>query len=401
MNRRPERPAWAPLPGTCASASWCRRWALLCIFGGLCASLGCNGEDDAIRAAAEARLQAAARNQCASDAECRPTGCRQQLCRAMDDPSFCEHQIVVRIDGAEVRAGVEALVAGTLNPTERESLTVSGDEQHAVIAFHAPVGRRERVESLLGDLAKAGFFAPLAQSEALAEQILAELEPEQRQRISGRRIQGGPLLLEAKIFAGDILSKNDVLDGARFLGDAVADRLPAGTIMAFETLARAKPPVVRLWLLDPAAHLPMAHLRDVTVHYEGDGFARISGEVEAPWVERLAELSRDGAPRLLPLVIGDWVIVAPLLRAPITDGRFVIRFLNADSDDNALQEALQRLEDSQALLGRVAIDVAATAKVEAVASCVHRAATPSQCACVEGHCQWLHDPAVEACLAGQ
>ncbi|MDX9721018.1 MAG: hypothetical protein RBU37_09725 [Myxococcota bacterium] len=350
----------------------------------------------------EARL-AAAQNRCQHDEQCALTGCRNTVCRAEADPSFCEHRLVLAVERAEPSALLELareLIAASLTPQQLETLTISPQDGSILIAFHAPMSQRARVEAGLSELESGGIYAPHPNSEALARQALAA-----HPTLQLRRAEGGPLLLEAQIESGDILSFEDVRIARERLHAIMLPLLPQDALLATEALLEAQPPVLRAWVLDTESLVSFQELLSINLVEQSAKEQRFEGQFSLTAARALARLSQPAAQddsaanKTLLFVIGEEVLVAAVRQAPITDGRFVLRLRGNQGDDRNMAERLRKLRNAPTMTRQLRFDRAATQDAERGFACVAAQANP--CRCIDGFCQHQSSPEFEACIAGR
>jgi len=115
-----------------------------------------------IEAKAE-RTRTVLANQCTQNSDCIVTGCRQTMCRAMPEPDYCDHRIVLSMESADDAQAVKRIVAEQLTMRESDTIRIGGYSANRwTLSFHATQAQRERVElkAELRDGVKYDVIAP-------------------------------------------------------------------------------------------------------------------------------------------------------------------------------------------------------------------------------------------------
>lgn len=366
----------------------------LCLFV-LCS---CGREDKEKQAQNEAkaeRARAVLANQCSSDADCIITGCRQTMCRAMPEPDYCDHRIVLAMESPDDAQAVKRIVAEQLTTRESDTIRIGGYSANRwTLSFHASQAQRERVESTLNSLAQSGLarLHPKAEHYSRAAfSALSATDPD----IELRTMRGAGPLIEKKIRSGDVLSKDDIRSAWSHIA-AIQD-ITLGNGDAFERIwsydvVFDSVSQLRLWPVDRRQRLSVRTWKSISARVD-NGDIVVTGDVGENMAETLRSWTQ--TPNLLLLTLGTEVIAAAIAQTPIEDGRFELIIADAAQNETKA-DAVEMLESINKMRGAVYIDAEATASAERDISC--QARFPRACACIEGYCGWRVNPDYNACL---
>lgn len=366
----------------------------LCLF----VFCSCGREDKEKQAQNEAkaeRARAVLANQCSSDADCIITGCRQTMCRAMPEPDYCDHRIVLSMESPDDAQAVKRIVAEQLTTRESDTIRIGGYSANRwTLSFHASQAQRERVESTLNSLAQSGLarLHPKAEQYSRAAfSALSATDPD----IELRTMRGAGPLIEKKIRSGDVLSKDDIRSAWSHIA-AIQD-ITLGNGDAFERIwsydvVFDSVSQLRLWPVDRRQQLSVRTWKSISARVD-NGDIVVTGDVGENMAETLRSWTQ--TPNLLLLTLGTEVIAAAIAQTPIEDGRFELIIADAAQNETKA-DAVEMLESINKMRGAVYIDAEATASAERDISCQDR--FPRACACIEGYCGWRVNPDYNACL---
>ena len=172
----------------------------------------CSREDEKKEAEFQAKVEktrTVLANHCDKDEDCIVTGCHNTMCRAMPEPEYCDHRIVLAMDSADDVAAVRILVSEMLTVHEAETVRIGGYAAGKwTLSFHASPTQRKRVESALNNLSLSGFAKLHPNSSAYNRALFDELSrTESKSDLAMRDMRGAGLLVEKQIRSGDVLSK--------------------------------------------------------------------------------------------------------------------------------------------------------------------------------------------------
>jgi hypothetical protein len=295
-------------------------------------------------------------------------------------------------------SAVRGLVSSVLLDRELDTLTVIAGERSLLVSFHASLEHRLAVLSLLSELDAGGFYAVDSRADATAQALGKLIDDQQLVGFALRPSEGGPLLVERTVHAGDMLSRDDVRVAVSDLEGLVRQRPVAGARWGFEVLLGAEPPVVRAWLLETRGAVDFRDLREITHHNEGATLV-IEGELLRSGRDVLEGLTNYRKDVAVALLVGDEVLTAPIVTGPITDGKFVLRIRHGAGDET-LGDRLERMRNAPSLASSVRFDAARTARIERDITCLLDLSNQASCGCVEGHCAWRETDALRACVQG-
>ena len=347
-----------------------------------------------IEAKAE-RTRTVLANQCTQNSDCIVTGCRQTMCRAMPEPDYCDHRIVLSMESADDAQAVKRIVAEQLTMRESDTIRIGGYSANRwTLSFHATQAQRERVEATINSLAHSGFARLHPQAARYTDEAykaLAANDPD----ISLRTMRGAGALIEKKIRSGDVLSKDDIRNAWAHLEPIQIVRLGSDDdierIWSYDVVFDAVSQL-RLWPVDKRQRLSVRLWKSLS-HRIDNGDIVVTGEVGDNMVDTLRRWTESGS--LILLTLGNEVIATALPDTPIEDGRFELVIDDAAEDETQI-DAIEMLESIIHMHGAVYIDAQATASVERDITCQER--FPRECACIDGYCGWRLNADYNACL---
>lgn len=371
---------------------------IISLTASLFAFCSCDDKDEDRLAQIEAkvtRTRTVLANQCSQDSDCVVTGCRQTMCRAMPEPDYCDHRIVLSMESAEDAQAVKRIVAEQLTLGESDTIRIGGYSANRwTLSFHATQAQRERVESTINSLAHSGFARLHPQSARYTDEAYRALSANDPD-ITVRTMRGAGPLIEKKIRSGDVLSKDDIrnawahlspIQNVRLGEDDDIERIWSYDVV-FDAISH-----LRLWPVDKRQRLSVRLWKSLSRRID-NGDLIIAGEVDPNMVDTLRNWTKSGS--LILLTLGSEVIATALPETPIEDGRFELVIDGAANNETQI-DAIEMLESIVHMHGEVYIDKQATASVERDITCQER--FPRACACIDGYCGWRVNPDYNACL---
>lgn len=368
-----------------------------CFFLALSFWASCGGESEAERVEREwvEKSREAVANRCQEDSDCFVTGCHETMCRAVLEPDFCEHRIVVSLDDERDLSALERIVEQLLTVNEADTVRLGGYAANRwTLSFHAPRQQRVRLEAMLSELGQSGLGVLHVKSDELSRGLYDRLFDSDKD-IALRTMRGAGVLFEKQIRSGDVLSKDDIRDAWFELADAIKDSFYEDEALerfwAFDVLPLGIAHL-RLWPIDRRFRLPVKQWEQFSVQEEGVDW-HIRGQV-LPVSKSLLERWTSGG-NLVVLLLGNQVLGSAIAKESISDGRFdfVIR---EQGENPELSMALKTLTLVSEMRGGLRIDADATANVERDLKCAK--AHARQCGCIDGACTWGMDVEFNRCL---
>lgn len=371
--------------------------ALACTCAVMAVSCG-NDEEKKIAQieAKAAHTKTVLANQCKLDSDCMMTGCRHTMCRAMPEPDYCDHRIVIALEDASDMEAVKQIAAKQLTPNESDTIRMGGYAAGRwTLSFHASQAQRERIETMLGMMSQSGFARLHPNAGAQTQAAFEALSAKKVSDIALMSMRGAGVLIEKKIRSGDILSKDDIrdawaqLDEIRNLSltpDDAIERIWAYDII-FDAIAS-----LRIWPIDRRQRISIGLWRDFSYRVDNGDIV-----ISARLSDSVADTFRawTSAGELIVLMLGNEIIATAIPEQPIEDGRFEL-IIQDGVKNEALLENVGMLENVVKMKGMVRIDSEATASVERDISCQKR--FPRECGCIDGYCGWKTNPEYNACL---
>lgn len=355
-------------------------------------------DDDAREAQFQAKVErtrTVLANHCTQDSDCIITGCHQTMCRAMPEPEYCDHRIVLAIDDTSDIGIIKSLVTDQLTVRESETVRLGGYATGRwTLSFQATEAQRMRVETALEQLTHSGFARLHPKAQQHTQAIYAQLTKSDPD-ITLKSMKGAGNLVEKKIRSGDMLSKDDVraawtqvasIHDIKISENDDIERLWAYDVI-FETIAQ-----LRLWPIDKRQRISARFWTDFNYRID-NGDILISATLAEPVVPTFEAWTSEE--KLITLMLGNEIIASALPKQAIQDGRFEIVIHHAAHSETILN-AIETLKAISEMKGTVRIDKDATAKVERDITC-HRK-HPRECACIEGSCGWRMNIDYNACL---
>lgn len=371
---------------------------MLWMFPLLAIFTACNDKEEEKLAQIEAkaeRTRTVMANQCSSDADCKITGCRNTMCRAMPEPDYCDHRIVLSMDSPEDTHIVKRIVAEQLTLRESDTIRIGGYSANRwTLSFHATQVQRKRVETTLNSLAQSGLARIHPKAADYTEKAYALLSPNDPD-IALRPMKGVGRLIEKKIRSGDVLSKDDIRNSWEQITSIQEVRLGDNDdnerIWSYDVLFGSISQL-RLWPIDKRQRLSVRLWKSFN-HRIDNGDIIIQGELNENMISTLESWTRSG--QILLLTLGNEIIATAIPTVPIINGRFELVIHDGAKNEN-LTDAVDMLESITQMHGAVYIDDDATKSVERDITCQER--YPRECACLEGYCGWRPNSQYNACL---
>ena len=373
--------------------------ALLCSM--IVLIFGCSGEDKKKEAELQAKVEktrTVLANHCSNDADCIVTGCRHTMCRAMPEPDYCDHRIVLAMDDAEDVHAVQILVSEMLTVREAESVRIGGyGAGKWTLSFHASPIQRKRVEEALNNLSMSGFARLHPQAGAHTKALYETLsKTESRSDLALREMRGAGMLVEKQIRSGDILSKDDIraaweqiapaIESVHLNDDDEIERFWAYDVI-FDKISQ-----LRLWPIDKRQRITAKLWNDLESRVD-NGDIILTASLAPSVVDTFKNWTSTG--ELIAILVGNEVVATAIPQKNITDGRFELVIENGASQETIVSN-VETLKSVAHMKGGVHIDKKATENVERDISCHHQ--FPRECACIEGSCGWKMNADYNKCL---
>lgn len=338
------------------------------------------------------RTRAALGNHCTQDSDCVITGCRNTLCRAVPEPDYCEHRIVLEIDSLDDLTTVKRLIMEQLTVQESQSVQLGGySAGRWTLSFSADLSQRSKIEATLSAISQSGFARLHDKSQQYAEETEKSLrDPD----VTLRSLRGAGKLLEKQIRSGDVLSKNDIHNTwtqlASFLeaSDEIQDK---NCFWAYDVVVD-KISYLRLWPIDKIQRISLQHWENLDVRTD-NGDIIITATLDDSASEQFAQWSQEN--RVIVLILGQEVIASSTPTQRIENGRFEL-VIHDGASNASLLASIEMFQAIAQMEGSVRIDQDATRKVERDLECHQQ--NPRTCACIAGSCGWRQSEDYNACL---
>lgn len=358
----------------------------------------CNDEEEAKEAKFQAKIErtrTVLANHCTQDSDCIITGCHKNMCRAMPEPEYCDHRLVLAIDDTSDIGAIKRIVTDQLTVQEAETVRLGGYAAGRwTLSFQATQAQRLRIETALDQLTHSGFARLHPKAEQHTQAIykhLTQTDPD----ITLKSMKGAGKLVEKQIRSGDMLSKDDIraawtqvasIQNVKISEDDDIERIWAYDVI-FDTIAQ-----LRLWPIDKRQRISARFWTDF--EYKTDNGDIILTAKLADAVIPTFE-SWTSTEQLITVMLGNEIIASALPQQTIGNGQFELIIQNAATSDTTL-EAIETLKAVSEMKGAVRIDKDATAKVERDILCHQK--HPRECACINGSCGWRMNVDYNACL---
>ena len=359
---------------------------------------GCHDDDDEKLAKYEAQVaktRTVMANQCSNDSDCLVTGCHGTMCRAMPEPDFCDHRIVLAIDDPTDIPVIKKFVADQLTLSESESIRIGGYSAGLwTLSFQASQAQRLRVEQALQGLNHSGFAKLHPKANLHTQTAFEALSPKDRD-MTLKTMKGAGKLIEKLIRAGDILSKEDIRNAWTQLSDIknirISDDDDIERFWAYDVIFD-KQPALRLWPVDKRQRISVRLWKSISTRVD-NGDLIVSAKLDDTVVDTFRQWTEKG--EIILLIVGNEVVAPAIPQKNIEDGQFEL-VIDNHTQNETLNDAVDALKSIAQMKGTVRIDNKATASVERDITCHNQ--FPRECACIEGFCGWKINPDYNACL---